>query len=61
MDAQSNVTLAFDASTWLAGPNGTTLDPCANDPEVNARIMANVKASLKAFGDDDCDGKEDHD
>jgi hypothetical protein len=60
-DAQSNVTLAFDASTWLAGPNGTTLDPCANDPEVNARIMANVKSSLKAFEDDDCDGKEDHD
>ena len=60
-DAQSNVTLAFDASTWLAGPNGTTLDPCANDPEVNARIMANVKASLKAFEDDDRDGEDDDD
>ena len=60
-DALSNVTLAFDASTWLAGPNGTTLDPCANDPEVNAQIMANVKASLKAFEDDDRDGEDDHD
>ena len=55
----SNVTLAFDASTWLAGPNGTTLDPCLGDPKVNAQIMANVKASLKAFGDDDRDGEDD--
>jgi hypothetical protein len=57
----SNLTLSFDASTWLAGPNGTTLDPCTNDPRVNAQIMANVKASLKAFKDDDRDGKDDND
>jgi hypothetical protein len=57
----TNVTLSFDASRWLAGPNGTTLDPCTGDPSVNARIMANVKASLRAFGDDDCDGKDDRD
>jgi hypothetical protein len=57
--ASSNVTLAFDASTWLKGPNGTTLDPCLNDPSVNGKIIANVKASLKAFGDDDRDGKDD--
>jgi hypothetical protein len=55
----SNVTLSFDASTWLAGPDGTTLDPCVNDPKVNAQIMANVKASLKAFEDDDRDGEDD--
>ncbi len=55
----TNVTLAFDASTWLAGPDGTTLDPCKNDPATNARIMANVKASLRAFGDDDRDGHDD--
>jgi hypothetical protein len=54
-----NVTLAFDASMWLAGPNGTTLDPCLNDKAVNAQIMANVRASLRAFGDHDRDGKED--
>ncbi len=59
--ATSNVTLAFDASTWLAGPNGTTLDPCLGDPAVNAKIIANVKASLKAFGDDDRDGEDDGD
>jgi hypothetical protein len=59
--ASTNVTLSFDASTWLAGPNGTTLDPCTNDPATNARIMANVKASLRAFGDRDRDGHEDHD
>jgi hypothetical protein len=55
----SNVTLSFDASKWLAGPDGTTLDPCVNDPDVNAQIMANVKASLKAFEDDDRDGEDD--
>lgn len=57
--ASTNVTLAFDASRWLAGPDGTTLDPCLNDPVVNYRIMQNVKASLRAFGDKDRDGKED--
>ncbi|HET8725571.1 MAG TPA: hypothetical protein VFM53_15335 [Anaeromyxobacteraceae bacterium] len=56
----TNVTLSFDASRWLAQPNGTTLDPCTGDPSVNARIMANVKASLRAFGDHDRDGKDDH-
>ncbi len=55
----ANLTLAFDASTWLAGPNGTTLDPCLGDPKVNAKIIANVKASLRAFGDDDRDGDDD--
>jgi hypothetical protein len=57
--APSNVTLAFDASMWLAGPGGTTLDPCLHDPKVDAQIMANVKASLKAFDDDDRDGEDD--
>ena len=57
--APSNVTLAFDASTWLAGPDGSTLDPCLHDPKVDAQIMTNVKASLKAFGDDDRDGEDD--
>ena len=57
--APSNVTLAFDASIWLAGPGGTTLDPCLHDPKVDAQIMANVKASLKAFDDDDRDGEDD--
>ena len=57
----TNVTLTFDASMWLAGPNGTTLDPCLNDPAINAMIMANVKASLKAFDDDDRDGEDDDD
>ncbi len=55
----SNVTLSFDASKWLAGPDGSTLDPCVGDPAVNDQIMANVKASLRAFGDDDKDGHED--
>ena len=49
----TNLTLSFDASRWLAGPDGTTLDPCSSDPKVHARIMANVKASLRAFGDDE--------
>jgi hypothetical protein len=59
--ASYNVSLVFDASTWLTGPDGSTLDPCLGDPDVNARIMANVKASLKAFGDDDRDGEDDED
>jgi len=59
--ASYNVSLVFDGSTWLAGPDGTTLDPCLGDPEVDARIMANVKASLRAFGDHDRDGEDDED
>jgi hypothetical protein len=58
-EGPSNVPLSFDASKWLVGPGGTTLDPCVNDPDVNAQIMANVKASLKAFEDDDRDGEDD--
>lgn len=51
----NNVTLAVDARTWFLGEGGVTLDP-----EVDrAEIERNIKASLRAFDDDDRDGDDD--
>jgi hypothetical protein len=56
---QKNVTLAFDTSAWFTGPGGAALDPCTGDAAAQARIAANVRASLQAFSDDDRDGERD--
>jgi hypothetical protein len=56
-DAAKNITISFATSTWLDGPGGTTLDPCAVADE--AQIFANVRNSIQAFGDDNHDGEQD--
>jgi hypothetical protein len=56
-DAAKNVTISFATSAWLAGPGGTTLDPCV--PADEAQIFANVRNSIQAFGDDNHDGEQD--
>lgn len=53
-----NVTLSVDPAAWFVGPDGARLNPSvAADAAV---IIANIKASIKAFDDDDHDGHDDH-
>jgi hypothetical protein len=58
VDGQSqNITINFDPSAWFT--SGTTvLDP--SDPANKLTIEANIRASLKAFQDDDEVGHENH-
>jgi hypothetical protein len=62
----SNVTLDVDPSGWFLAPDGSSLDP--RDPANRGQILANIRASIRAFPDDDENGKdeeececEDHD
>jgi len=55
----SNITLSIDASKWFLAAGGSRLDP--RDPANRAAIEANIRASFRAFEDDDEDGEEDHD
>jgi len=53
-----NITLDVDASKWFKAADGTRLDP--SDPANRLAIQANIRASFRAFDDDDEDGVEDH-
>jgi hypothetical protein len=62
----SNVTLDVDPSGWFLAPDGSSLDP--RDPTNRGQILANIRASIRAFPDDDRKGEdedececEDHD
>jgi len=55
----SNITLSIDASKWFLAADGSRLDP--RDPANRAAIEANIRASFRAFEDDDEDGEEDRD
>lgn len=55
----ANVTVAIDVKSWFSDGAGGTLDP--TNPANAARINENIKRSLRAFRDDDCNGEEDHD
>jgi hypothetical protein len=53
----SNITLAIDVTSWFVGAGGD-LDPSlAANQEA---IEKNIKASFRAFEDDDHDGHDDH-
>jgi hypothetical protein len=55
----ANITVAIDVKSWFSDGAGGTLDPA--NPANAARIAENIKRSLHAFRDDNCDGEEDHD
>jgi hypothetical protein len=57
-ESSSNVTLEIDTSGWFV-KDGVRLDP--RDDENRLAIEANLKASIDAFDDDDCDGHRDRD
>jgi hypothetical protein len=52
-----NVTLSVDPAAWFAGPGGAFLDP--RDEANRLTIEQNIKASLRAFDDDDRNGFDD--
>jgi len=62
----SNVTLDVDPSGWFLAPDGSSLDP--RDPVNRGQILANIRASIRAFPDEKRKGEdedececEDHD
>jgi hypothetical protein len=59
VSSSTNVTLTFDPTNWFKAADGTTnLDP--SDSANQSQIENNIKASIRAFQDDDDDGQEDH-
>ena len=59
--AGSNLTVAVDLSGWFRDSSGNLIDPAtAGNGGVNeARVDSNIKASFRAFHDDDRDGEDD--
>jgi hypothetical protein len=55
--AAANITLDIDASRWFRAADGSRLSPL--DPAARESILANIRASFRAFEDDDEDGVDD--
>jgi len=53
----TNITLDLDATKWFQGADGSRLDP--RDAANRAAIDDNIRASFRAFEDDDEDGADD--
>lgn len=59
IDASSqNVTIAVDVSSWFKDANGAIIDP--TNTENQHAIEKAIRASLRAFEDDNHDGDDDH-
>jgi hypothetical protein len=56
----ANVTVSVSVADWFRNADGSALDPRNFTPVVEARLRQNIKASLRAFEDDDCDGEHGH-
>lgn len=57
-----NATVNIDVSSWFKAADGSILDPStANSGGINAaRVSSNIRASFRAFEDDDRGGDDDH-
>jgi hypothetical protein len=55
----TNLTIDVDVASWFTGASGAVIDP-TNSAKQRA-IEKNIRASLRAFEDDDHDGDDDHD
>ena len=57
----TDLTLFVDLSTWFL-VDGVLVDPAqANDQQpLASQVKNNIKASVRAFEDDDRDGEDDH-
>ena len=55
----SNVTITVDVASWFKNSSGAVLDPA--DPANAVIISRNVRRSFRAFGDNNHDGRDDHD
>lgn len=59
VDANSmNLTINVDASSWFKTRSGAIIDP--TNPENQRAIERSIRASLRAFEDDNHDGDDDH-
>lgn len=59
VDANSmNLTINVDVTSWFKNRSGAIIDP--TNPENQRAIERSIRASLRAFEDDDHDGNEDH-
>jgi hypothetical protein len=57
-----SVTVNVSVNDWFTNADGSLIDPSTvlANPSVLARVKARIRASFRAFEDDDHDGKEDH-
>ena len=60
-DPARNVTIAVPLSTWLTNSDGTLVDPAklATDASLRAAVAQRIRASFKAFRDDNKNNKDD--
>ena len=60
--APTTITVNVNAATWLTNADGTLVDPTkiATTPSLLAAVRARIAASLRAFEDNDHDGRDDH-
>jgi hypothetical protein len=58
----ANITVNIDIARWFKTSSGALIDPAtALDGKSNANLVAaNIRASIRAFHDDDRDGHDDH-
>jgi len=61
-DSAANITMNVDVAKWFKTNSGALIDPAtALDGRSNANLVErNIRASIHAFRDDDCDGHDDH-
>ncbi len=53
----NNITVEVDVASWFKGSGGAALDP--SNPANASTILANIRTSFKAFGDNNKDGLND--
>lgn len=60
-DPARNVTIAVPLSTWLTNSDGTLVDPAklATDSSLRAAVAQRIRASFKAFRDDNKNNRDD--
>jgi len=54
----NNLTIDVNVATWFTDASGAVLDP--TNPANQEAIEHAIRASLRAFGDDNHDGTDDH-
>lgn len=58
----TSITINVPVSTWLVNADGSLIDPSAiaNSPSLMTTVKNRIAASLRAFEDEDHDGRDDH-
>ena len=60
-DVSRNITIAVPLTTWLTNGDGTLVDPStlATDASARAAVASRIRATLRAFRDDNRNNKDD--